>query len=141
MAKVTSQNREHALFETLNEFIETREDTGAARLRPRSRSSTPYSGLLWLWNNVLKWAVKTWHTLTDEQKAWWNAAAPAQYRSGYNYYLFQWLAGAAGAGPLTVGGMFPIGTAYIGLPLAPYGVTGRWTVGHSMVGGSAEISG
>jgi len=140
MAIVTAQDEEHALWAALNEWVETREKTGYARLRPRTRSESPFSYLLDLWNNVLKWAVYAWREMTDEQKQPWNDNYPPQYRCGYVWFIYSWLCTAAGAGPLQVGGALPIGRAYIGISPLPQGVQGAWTVGYSTIGGFAAIA-
>lgn len=139
MAKVTDQDKEHALFATLNELVDSRDASTIARLRPRSRSETPFSYLLWLWHNILKHAVARWRALSEEAKQWWRDNCPPQLKSGYTWFLITCLYGASSAGPFKVGGTFPIGAAYVGTREAEQGVEGSFSVGYSQVGGNAAI--
>lgn len=135
MAKVTDQDREHALYPLLNKWIHSTGTGTTSRLRPYKRSSNPFSYILWLWWQVLRWIIYTWRSLTPQEKQWWYDNCPDAYKSGYTFFLVWHLYLAGGAGPFTVKGDNPIGACYIGRDP----VRARICVGFSIIGSYAEI--
>jgi len=135
MAVATAQDQGHPLFNTLDRPVESRPGSTRCRLRPRRPIPNRYSGLLQLWNNVLKDLVQKWKALSKEQKDWWEENKPERYPNGFSWFMAYHLSGAASAGPWTVGSTAVGGLDYI---LSPE-IHRPWTVGLSEVGGANPI--
>ena len=54
-------------------------------------TSQPFEQLHQVWNDLLKPALRQWHTLSEEERQEWDAKAPPELKNGLTFYLATYL--------------------------------------------------